>query len=282
MKKILLITLLLVLIFGCAKVSEDKLVDTVDEKEEPSIEVEEKVEAPPVETTEPEPDETATKTAETEETEETEQKETEETEDKLPKLELTGELKELLDKIGSKVKNYKYTYGKPPLTTESNTYLVQLKNSKKEKEYLIRVDLYEYDEMPLMTERWDTVFLNPKTETAKIFCLDKTYCQAKEFDKTNMTEDVEYAEYKLKTPHEWAEEIPADAKMIGPQLLDKKTVTKFEYTGDDGTNYAIWLDNTYGLPMQVIEMTTDGTELKHSFRDVEINSGKDEEFKPPF
>lgn len=276
MKKILPILLLLVLLLGCAKVSEDKLVDTVGEEKEPSIQVEETAE-PPKETIETPVVETKEKPT----TEEVDETEPIVVTKPLPELELTGELKELMDKLERKVKNYKYTYGVPPLSTEINTYSVQLKNKAGEEEYLIRVDLYDY-EPTILQDYWDTVFLNPATQEAKIYCLDKSRCQSKEVDKLNKTEEVSYDEYKKKTPTDWAKEIPNDAKLIGPELLDKKTVTKFEYTSPDGTKYSIWLDTTYGLPMQVVLEQADGTKIKHLYRDMKINTEKDADFKPPF
>ena len=276
MKKILPILLLLVLLLGCAKVSEDKLVDTVGEEKEPSIQVEETAE-PPKETIEP----PVVETGETAETEDVDETEPAVATKPLPELELTGELKELMDKLNRKVKNYKYTYGVPPLSTEINIYSVQLKNSKGEEDYLIRIDLYDY-EPTMLQDYWDTVFLNPAVQEAKVYCLDKSRCQSKEINKLNKTEEVSYNEYYKKTPTDWAKEIPNDAKLIGPELLDKKTVTKFEYTSPEGTKNTIWLDTTYGLPMQVVLEQADGTKIKHSYRDMEINTETDEDFKPPF
>ena len=274
MKRILPILLLLVLLFGCAKVSEDKLVDTVGEEEAPAIEVEEKVEAPE-EKKEPAPE----PVVQPEVTDEP-VPEDEVITIKKPELELTGELKELMDKLDKKVKNFKYTFGEPPLTTEINTYAVQLENSKGEKELLIRVDLYEYEPTKIQ-DYWDTVFINPATKEAKIYCLDRTACQTKELDKRNQTEIVEYTKYYKKTPYEWAKEIPKDAQLIGPEVLDKKSVTKFEYTAEDGTRYSVWLDNTYGIPMQVVAKQN-GAELKYMFKDMEINREEDAYFIAPF
>ena len=299
MKKILPILLLLILLFGCAEVAHEQQKDTSDAKKSPTVKVEETVEAPAKSSEELNAAKTTEKT--TEKTAETENEKTEtdettpsgksesinETSDeetmtlKKPKLELTGELKELLSKIDKKVKNYKYTYGPPPLTTEINTYSVQLKNSRGEDEFLIRVSLYEYEPTKL-EDYWDTVFLNPATKEAKIYCLDKTKCQSKEIDKTNQTKTGNYTDYAVKTPDEWAKDIPANAKLIGPEILDKKAVTKFEYTGPGGEKFYVWLDNTYGLPQKVTIEQLDGKKINYLFKDMKVNSETDEDFKPPF
>lgn len=291
MKKLAILFILLILIFGCAKAPQEDLKDTVGEetdKTTPAVEVEEQVQQPAQEaektqTQTPTKGE-VTETPETEESEEAEK--TEEKEENTvvvkeqPELELTGELKELIDKANNKVKTFTFTYGKPPLNTEINTYNIQLKNSQGQEEYLIRVDLYEYQPTKIQ-DYWDTVYMNPSTKEAKIYCLDKTTCQSKEVDKTNATEIVDYEKYMVKTPYDWIKEIPTNAKKVGPETLDSKSVTKFEFVKDGLTNY-MWIDNTYGLPMQIVIVNTDGTETKHMYKDMKINSGKDADFKTPF
>lgn len=288
MKKILLVLLLLVMVFGCAKISEDNLAETVEiddpqDSEQTNIEIEETIEN--TEQTEEKIEQTqeVKDTDETtiEETTENNENEVVEKDEEIIEEEKTGELKELLDKIENKIKNFRYNYGEPPFNTEINYYSVQLKNSKGEKEVLIRIDLYEY-EPPKVEDYWDTVFLNPAIKEAKIYCLDNTKCQSKEVIKTNVTEIVEYAEYIVKTPYDWAKLIPNNAKRIGTETLDKREVTKFEFTGTDGLFYTVWIDNTYGLPQKVTVVSPDDIEVRYIFKDMTIDTEDDEDFKPPF
>ena len=280
--KILSIILLLTFIIGCSKVADTDLTDTVDETdaEEKQTEVKESVvvktePAEPVETKEKEVVEqtevkTDTAPAETpvQEPQETPQK--------------TTELQILLSKIDTKVRNFKYNFGEPPFNTETNEYKVQLKNEKGEEDPLIRIELYKYDEHPLIEGRWDTAFLNPTDKTAKLYCLGRTYCQTKEVDKRNETQEADYDEYKTMTPYDWAQIIPKEAKLISKELMNGRTVTRFEYMGEDGLKYNVWIDNTYGLPMQVEREGLEGKKMKYIYRELSLNSVNAEEFEYPF
>ncbi len=282
MKKIIFFLLLLVLIFGCAKVNEVTVDTTKETKTQSTVKVEESTETSIEPSTEAETaKETDTGTEETSAETETEAPEgVDVITAPQPQIETTGELKQLLDKLEEKIKNIKYLYGAPPQIAETNTYWVQVKNSFGEDESLIKIDLFEYEPKKL-EDYWDTVFLNLKTKEAEMFCIDRTLCQSQNIDKRDQKETVEFDEYFKKTPFDWAKEIPANAKIIGPELLEGRTVTRFEYTGTDGTIFNIWVDNTYGVPMQV-EAAANGEELHYLFRDMTFNSGKDEDFKPPF
>ncbi len=279
MKKILLVLLLLVLVFGCAKVSVDQesLQDTVDKTEQPSVTVEETAEKSQETTTptEKEPEETKTATAETESTPETKPKVAAKT------LDPTKEVQELLQKMEDKIFSVKYMYGVPPQITERNTYFIQRKDMSGKEGNLIKIALYEYEPTRL-EDYWDAVFLNPTEQTATLYCLDRTLCQSKNIDKLTEKKDANYEDYMVKTPFDWAKEIPNNARIVGPEIVDGRTVTRFTYTTADGIKTDIWMDNTYGIPVQAEEITTDGTKLKYLFRDITFNMAKDEDFKPPF
>ncbi len=285
--KILSIILLLTFVIGCSKVTDTDLLDTVDDtdtNEKPVATTETTTPQTEVtETTQP-VEKTQTETTETTKTEtkENAEEETTETTKTTETQQTSTELQVLLNKIDTKVRNFKYTFGEPPFNTEINEYKVQLKNAQGQENQIIRVDLYEYDENPLIKDRWDTVFLNPAQKTAKIYCLSRSYCQTKEKDKTNETKNVDYDKYKTMTPYDWAKVIPKNAKLISKELMNGRSVTRFEYVGQDGLKYNIWIDNTYGLPMQVEREDSAGAKIKYIYRELSLNSVNAEDFELPF
>jgi hypothetical protein len=302
MKKITLIilsTFILALLISCSKQSDDYLLETIDDEypETISQETEGLDEDTVIEEKEPIYESDTSDQIEKEELENLE--EIEEIEEPMPEQDLlesseeyikeetieeeqerTGLLSQFVEKA-NRIKNFQYRFGEPPFVTKFDYYSIQLRNDKNEKEFLIRVDLYPYDP-PKLEDYWDTVFLNPEKKEAKIYCLNPSNCQSKNIDKTKQTEIVEYEDYIKLTPYDWLLKIPNQAKVIGNELLDKKTVTKFQFTANDGNIYTFWLDVVYGLPLQIEVVSPEDIKVRYSFKDMTINAEKSKDFIPPF
>lgn len=184
---------------------------------------------------------------------------------------LTPELKQLLSKVGTEVKSYTYIYGEPPLNRLLDTYYV--KGDK------IKIKLYEQD--PYKIENYfDTVFLDTSEKTAKGYCLNKKRCILHAADNTKKVFDLNYEDYSRKTPVDWAKEIQT-GEIKGKSVYESRSTVQVETKeGDKMVSY--WLDERYGLPLKIVIAYDDGSEEIYLFRDMTINSLKDQDVNVPF
>lgn len=185
---------------------------------------------------------------------------------------LSKELAALLKKADQKVKSYRYLLGEPPNNLLLDTYYI--KGSK------IKIDLYEYDPYDL-AEYFDTVYLDDETSTAVGYCKSRQRCQSKELDNTVRTFELDYHKYRKTTPYEWLKEIPDTAKIVGPQVHEARSTTLIEYD-TDGAVVEMWIDDTYGLPVKIVQTDASGEKKTWNFNDFLANTLTDADISPPF
>ena len=172
---------------------------------------------------------------------------------------LSPELKALMDKADKKIISYQYLYSEPPENRFLNTFYI--KGNK------IKIKLYEYDPYKI-DEYFDTVYLDSTTKTAIGKCENKKRCLSQKIDNTVKTFSVNYGDYYEKTPYEWLKGIKT-AVIVGPQILDTRTTTLIKSEeGNTVTDY--WIDDTYGLPLKIV-ITKDGKAEMYKFNDATYN-----------
>jgi len=274
MKKIYLLiamSLLLALLVACApldfkqegaaeteEVSEEApkeaAKETVDEKvvepkkEEIEIEPLKKEETAPA----PEPKKEETKTA--------------------PK-ELPAELKSLLERADQKLTSMSYLYASP----ETSGRFLDTYHVRGDK---IKVKLYE-ENYYMHKDYYDTVYLDTTKKTATARCESPRRCVFPDFDNTGRVfDDVEYDEYRRKTPYEWLADITTP-ELLGPEVVDKRSALKIQYPKDD-SRVEMWLDNSYGIPLQFKIIHPDDKEESYQFSNFQFNTLKEEDVVPAF
>ena len=275
MKKIHLLiaaTLLIALLIACAPVQKQ---DTDDEKKEAApdkktVTTKEKVEEKVVEPTKIK---TETKTIEPKETKET----TTQTEVKEPttkvetQKDLPEAIKTIVDKADRRTESMAYLYGSP----ETEGRFMDTYNIRGTK---IRVDLYE-DNYYVTEGYFDTVYLDTTTKTAKGQCLNGRRCISAQVDNTGKLFDADYDEYLRKTPFDWAKDIKPTSEVVGPEVVDRRSVTKIKYE-DGNKTVEMWLDDSYGVPLQVKIVYPNETEELYSFTNAEFNTLDAKDMEP--
>ncbi|VVB81436.1 Uncharacterised protein [uncultured archaeon] len=267
MRKIWILGILLLMLVACAapkaeeKATADKIPATVDEKA--PVAADEKVAAtppatqevgrtpPPVTTLPSERQQKAPETA------------------PVVTQEMSPQLKELLKRADEKVSSLQYLYGG---TSTKNlfldTYLVKgtkMKIKKYSEDYYVQDSYY------------DTIYVDLGIGC----CEEPARCLSKNVDNTKKKFDVDVTSIDIpKTPYQWTKEIPADAKIVGPQTVDERVVTYIKYT-KDGATYDVWVDDTYGVPHKIVVTDANGNEVKYQFNDMKFNSLKDNDFDAP-
>ena len=181
---------------------------------------------------------------------------------------MNPQIKDLLKRVDEKVKSVSYLYG----GTETknlflDTYYLkgdQVKIKKYSEDYYVKDGYY------------DNVYVN----LGIACCEELSRCRSHNVDNTGKTFEIDTSTlYMPKTPIQWAKEIPANAKVLGPQTIDERSVTYIQYT-QDGVQYDIWLDDTYGVAHKVVVNTEQGP-ITYKFNDMNFNSLKDTDFDAP-
>jgi hypothetical protein len=271
MKKIGLIiavVLLVALLIACAPVQKEDAADKKDAAPEKAADTtKEKVEEKVVE---PAKTKTETKTVEPKETKtKTETKEPEakaETPKNLPET-----IQKIVDKADRRTESMVYLYGSP----ETEGRFLDTYNIRGTK---IRVDLYE-DNYYVTEGYFDTVYLDTVAKTAKGQCLNGRRCISSQVDNTGKLFDADYDEYLRKTPFDWVKEIKPTAEFVGPEVVDRRSVSKIKYEEGDKT-VEMWLDDSYGVPLQLKIIYPDDTEELYSFTNAEFNTLEEKDMVP--
>ncbi|PIN76054.1 hypothetical protein COV18_01370 [Candidatus Woesearchaeota archaeon CG10_big_fil_rev_8_21_14_0_10_37_12] len=261
MKKTLLILLILGIIIACG------------EKEIPPAQ-EDLVELEEITTPEQITTETPTESEQKEKSEQEEPKQKEEipqetqTEIIIEQTkEITPVIKDLLKRTEEKLTSMQYLYGG---TETSNLFLdtYQVRGNK------IKIKKYESDRYVREGE-FDTQYIHEG-----IACCEKlSRCKSHNTDNTN--KKFELGEiYTPKTPTDWIKEITNDAKVLGQEVFDERSVTHIKYA-NNGRTTEMWLDNSYGAPHKVTVTDSNDNLITYRFNDLTFNSLKDKDFEAP-
>ncbi|MBW3005123.1 hypothetical protein KY310_04795 [Candidatus Woesearchaeota archaeon] len=257
--------LLLALLVACAPM-EAKEKDNTTKKEEVKESttdketVAEKVVEPKKETT------TATETKQAEPAPKTETKTT-------APANLPEAIKARIDAANTKLTSMSYLYGSP----ENKGRFLDTYHVLGDK---IKVKLYE-DNYYVVDDYFDTVYLDDALKTATGRCEHQRRCISANTDNTKKIFTVSYADYRRKTPYEWLSDIPATAKVDGPEVVDKRSALKIQYPKGEN-KVEMWLDGTYGAPLQVKITDPEDNEEFYQFANVQFNSLKKEDVLPAF
>jgi hypothetical protein len=260
--------LLLALLVACAPMEEAKDTEAATKKEEDSKQA--PTEKETVKETVVEPKTTEPKPAEPEPKTETKTTETKTTE---APANLPEAIKTKIDKANTKLKSMSYLYGGP----EEKGRFLDTYHVLGDK---IKVKLYE-DNYYVVEDYFDTVYLNDALKTATGRCEHQRRCISPNTDNTKKIFNVNYADYRRKTPYEWLSEIPATAKVDGPEVVDKRSALKIQYPKGE-TTVEMWLDETYGVPLQLKITDPEDNEEFYQFTNVQFNSLKQEDVLPAF
>lgn len=275
MKKINLLialSLLLLIVVACAPSdttdsdSEEKKADTTKTTEDTKQKTEpQKVDEQVIET-KPKITEKKQETTQTTEKTETTQTKTTETNTEMPE-----KVKELLTRADTKLVSMGYLYGGP----ENDGRFLDTYYVKGDK---IKVKLYE-DNIYVEDGYFDTVYLDDTQKTALGRCENQKRCVSSRVDNMNKDFPTVYDDYRRKTPYEWLQHITTPT-VVGEEVVDKRSALKIEYPKKD-TKVEMWLDKTYGVPLQLKMVYPDETEESYQFTNVQFNTLKEEDLVPP-
>ncbi len=266
MKKIwILATILLLILAACAAPKEETKTETTPVEKEPVT-----TETPPANTpTETTPPAEVGRTPPPAETLPSERQETAPPTVTETKADMSPQLRDLLKRADEKLKNMQYLFGG---TSTNNlfldTYMIKdgkIKIKKYSEDYYVREDYY------------DTIYVDLSTAC----CEELSRCKSINVDNTKKKFEIDTASLNIpKTPYEWTKEIPADAKITGPQTFNERSVTAIEFT-KDGAKYEMIIDDTYGVPHRIITTDGSGNVIKYQFNDLKFNNLKDDDFNAP-
>ncbi len=258
MKKILALLVLALLAVACSPA--EKPADSSTETTEP----EQTVETAPTTTPEPETGKTAPSMPLPSERVDTTVKPA-----PAPDGQMNPKLKDLLTKADKKLMSFQYLFG----GTETGGNFIHTYMMMGDK---MKIKLYEEDKY-VMEGYYDTIYVN-----LAVGCCEKlSRCKSQNVDNTMTKFDVDVATLKIpKTPYQWIKEIPASAQVVGPQTISQRSVTHIKYTGSNGMETLMWIDDTYGVPLKVVEVANNG-EIKYQFNDPNFNSLQAADFNPP-
>jgi hypothetical protein len=180
-------------------------------------------------------------------------------------------LQALLQRADQRLKSYKYLEFILPDKKQPDTFFV--KGTK------IKIKLYEYE--PYIAENYfDTVYLDTATKSIVARCENRKRCIWPRGDNTKREwTDLNFDQYRRKTPYEWVKEVPLSADIIGPEVHESRDSTKIEYD-KGGTHYTMWIDNAYGIAVEVIETPATGKPINYKHNDVLFNTLSDNDVMP--
>ncbi len=185
------------------------------------------------------------------------------------KTEVNPQLRNLLKRADEKVSSLQYLYGG---TMTSNLFIdtYQVKGAS------MKVKLYE-EEYYVRAGYYDTIYVDQG-----IGCCEKlSRCESHNVDNTKKKFEVDVGKLSIpKTPYQWAMEVPGDAKIVGPQTFNERSVTFVKYS-KDGIDVEMLVDDMYGVPHKVFLTYPNGDVIKHQFNDLKFNSLKDADFDAP-
>jgi len=260
-------TLLLALLVACApmEIEEKDNVTKKEESKEPTAKetVDEKIIEPNKEiiTPTPKPKETAPVPV-------TDEPETKVTMHK----DFPEAIKSKIEAANTKLKSVSYLYASP----ENKGRFLDTYHVLGDK---VKVKLYEDNEY-VEAEYFDTVYLDTTKKTATGRCENKRRCMSSRVDNTGKVFDANYDDYRRKTPYEWLSDITTP-EVVGPEIVDRRSALKISYPKGE-TTVEMWLDNTYGIPLQLKEIYPNEEEEMYQYANFQFNTLKEEDVTPAF
>lgn len=117
------------------------------------------------------------------------------------------------------------------------------------------------------------VYLNTASKTAEGYCESKIH----RCEDPNEAVSVTYAKYKRKTPIDWIKSVKY-AEKESEETMQQRRVLKLQFESFDGDSGVMWVDDYYGVPMEVwVESGSDTT--KYIFEDISFNSVTDSDLE---
>ena len=165
-----------------------------------------------------------------------------------------AEIKDLVDKSTSRVKNAYYRYTGPQ--TGNSFYEFYVKDSKIK--YIPSRAIKSLNK----EDSFDSIFLDKVAKTARSYCTDPT-CTFK-----GIKAELAYSDYYIPTIFDWLDF--QTAEKIGEEQIENRAtwIVKTEKGN-------LWLDNYYGVPLKV---ESDGNTYKYS--QLAVNGVKDSDVSP--
>lgn len=151
-----------------------------------------------------------------------------------PKQEISAEVRGLLDKSKTRVKNIYYKYRGPETTkTGDNFFEFYVKDAKVK--YVPAREIRALD----LPDSYDVIFIDKTAKTAISYC-EAAYCAYK-----GKKADLNYDKAYIKTVFDWIAGIK-DAKKVGEEVIDDRSIWKVE-----ANNGILWIDTFYGIPLKI-------------------------------
>ncbi len=175
-----------------------------------------------------------------------------------PKQEISSDVKELLDKSKTKVKNIYYKYRGPE--TEklgNNIFDFYVKGTK--------VKYLPYREIKALDkpESYNSVYIDTIAKTAQTYCDDRA-CIYK-----GKKGDLNYNDAYIQTIFDWINGLTKAVK-VGEEVIDDRNVWKI-----DTNKGTMWIDTFYGIPLKI-----DSSGKKYRFEQIAVNSVEDADVTP--
>jgi len=185
---------------------------------------------------------------------------------------MSKELQALLNVADQKLKSYKYLELIIPIKEQPDT--IWVKGTK------MKIKLYEYD--PYVADTYfDTVYLDTVAKTIVGRCENRKRCIWPQGDNTKkLWTDLGYDQFRRKTPYEMLKQIPSTATITGPEVHENRATTKIEYD-EAGKHHIVWIDDTYGIPVEIQITTSDGMRTTYKFNDLQFNTVIDADVTAP-
>lgn len=168
---------------------------------------------------------------------------------------ISPDVKELLDKSKTRVKNIYYRYRGPE--TGTNLFEFYVKDTKIK--YLPARELKILDK----PESYNAVYIDSTAKTAQTYCDDRT-CLYK-----GKKSDLNYNSAYIMTISDWAGSITS-AQKVGEEVIDDRSAWKIET--NKGT---MWVDTFYGIPLKI-----ESGNSKFRFEQLGVNSVQNSDVNP--
>lgn len=178
---------------------------------------------------------------------------------------ISPELRDLLQKADSELKSISYLYAESPDNVGFDNYFV--KGTK------MKIQLLEKNDY-VIDDYFNVVYVDTVAKTAKGRCENKKRCISKTIDNTKRVYDLNYEEYRKKTPYEWIKMVD-NAEIIGTETLNNHAITRIR-TEKDGAKIEMLVDNRFGVPHRV-KVSDENEERTYYFKNIMFNSVKDDD-----
>jgi len=187
-----------------------------------------------------------------------------------PSVSFDPEIQEILDKVDAKVKSMQYNYLGPSDPGTGDIFFV--KGNK------INIHIQRPMELRDRPNYFDSVFLDTQAQSAIAFCMD-VYGEHDCLERNKMFA-VTFSEYIKPSPLDWVSDIEPTATITGEQQYSKRSVKRIDFQkGAD--SWMMLLDETYGVPLNVIITGADGSKQEYKYLHFTANSVVDADVTPP-